>query len=188
MIKVIAVLTVRWHSVGGKGIYWSGNPITIGRVIEKQTQLSLPEFGRQTLFSPLGITQFDWRFKPDSSSAETFCQLYLRPRDMAKFGLLYLNKGKWPEKQVISQAWVSASLTNHSSIQNVGYGYLWWLKYLTAQGTRYEGAAAQGNGGQRIYVWPSQQMVTVITGGSFNRQSPSDELIAKYILASFTKK
>ena len=171
---------------GGKGMYCSGNPITVGRIIEKQTKLPLAEFARQTLFSPLGITQFDWRFQPDSSSAETYCQLSLRPRDMAKFGLLYLNKGKWQDKQIISEGWITASLTKHSVVQNVNYGYLWWLKYLNVAGTRFDGFTAQGNGGQRIYIWPAQNMVTVITGGNFNQQSPADELLAKYILMGLT--
>lgn len=171
---------------GGKGMYCSGNPITVGRIIEKQTKLPLPEFARQTLFSPLGITRFDWRFQPDSSSAETYCQLSLRPRDMAKFGLLYLNKGMWQGKQLISEDWIAASLTKHSVVQNVNYGYLWWLKYLNAGGKRFDGYTAQGNGGQRIYLWPAHNMVTIITGGNFNQQSPADELLAKYILMGFT--
>jgi CubicO group peptidase (beta-lactamase class C family) len=173
---------------GGKGMYCSGNPITAGRIIEKQTHMSLPDFARQTLFDPLGITQFNWHFQPDLTSAESYCQLYLRPRDMAKFGLLYLNKGQWQGKQIISQDWVTASMTKHSVVQNTNYGYLWWLKYLNAAGTRYDGVTAQGNGGQRIYIWPAQNMVTVITGGNFNQQSPSDGLMATYILAAFNKK
>ena len=74
-------------------------------------------------------------------------------------------------------------------VQGVSYGYLWWLKYLDADGgVRYYGKAAQGNGGQKIYVFPQQQMEVVITGGNYNTQSPSDELIAKYILPAFNKK
>jgi CubicO group peptidase (beta-lactamase class C family) len=107
---------------------------------------------------------------------------------MAKFGLLYLNKGVWNGKQVISKGWVEESLTKHSVVQGVNYGYLWWLKYLNVGDVRYNGKAAQGNGGQKIYIWEEQNMVTVITGGNFNSQSPSDELIQKYILPAFNKK
>ena len=173
---------------GGKGMYCSGNPVILGRIIEKETHQPLPEFAKKTLFEPLGITKFKWNFKPDKSSSETFCQLYLMPRDMAKFGLLYLNKGNWNGKQVVSSDWVRQSLSKHSVIQGVEYGYLWWIKYLDADGIRYYGKAAQGNGGQKIYIWEEQNMVTVITGGSFNTQSPSDELIRKYILPAFNKK
>ena len=73
---------------GGKGMYCSGNPVILGRIIEKETHQPLPEFAKKTLFEPLGITKFKWNFKPDKSSSETFCQLYLMPRDMAKFGFI----------------------------------------------------------------------------------------------------
>lgn len=172
----------------GRGMYCSGNPITMGRIIEKATKMALPEFAKQTLFKDIGIKNFKWNFKPDASSSETFCQVYLTPRDMAKFGLLYMNKGMWADKQVISKEWIQQSLTKHSVIQGVNYGYLWWLKYLEVNGTRFNGKAAQGNGGQKIYVWEDQNMVTVITGGNYNSQSPSDELIQKYILSAFKKK
>jgi CubicO group peptidase (beta-lactamase class C family) len=173
---------------GGKGMYCSGNPITLGRIIEKATKQPLPGFAKTNLFSPMSITNFKWNFKPDKSSSETFCQLYLTPRDMAKFGLLYLDKGNWNGKQLVSAAWVKESLSKHSIVQGVDYGYLWWLKYLDAGTTRYSGKAAQGNGGQKIYIWEQQNMVTVITGGNYNTQSPSDELIRKYILPAFNKK
>lgn len=173
---------------GGKGMYCSGNPITLGKIIERATKMPLPEFAKQTLFKDLGIKNFKWNFKPDASSAETFCQVYLNSRDMAKFGLLYLNKGLWNGKQVVSKNWVEQSLAKHSVIQGVNYGYLWWLKFLTVNGVKYNGKAAQGNGGQKIYIWEEQNMITVITGGNYNSQSPSDELIQKYILPSFNVK
>ncbi|MCD0467128.1 serine hydrolase [Flavobacterium sp. ENC] len=173
---------------GGKGMYCSGNPITLGRIIEKATKMPLPDFARQTLFKDIGIKNFIWNFKPDASSSETFCQIYLSPRDMGKLGLLYLNQGLWNGKQVISKDWVQESFSRQSVVQGVNYGYLWWLKYLDVNGVRYNGKAAQGNGGQKIYIWEQQNMVTIITGGNYNSQSPSDEIIQKYILAAFNKK
>lgn len=173
---------------GGKGMYCSGNPIILGRIIEKTTKMPLPEFAKQTLFKDIGIKNFVWNFKPDVSSAETFCQLYLSPRDMGKLGLLYLNQGAWNGKQVISKDWVKESLTKQTVVQGVNYGYLWWLKYLDVNGTRFNGKAAQGNGGQKIYIWEEQNMVTIITGGNYNSQSPSDQIIQKYILPAFNKK
>ncbi|WEK34052.1 MAG: serine hydrolase [Candidatus Pseudobacter hemicellulosilyticus] len=170
---------------GGKGMYCSGNPVTLGRIIEKTTGLALADFARKTLFAPMGVTHFKWHFKPDQSSSETFCQLYLRPRDMAKFGLLYLDAGKWKGQQLISGDWVGQSLASHSIVQNNGYGYLWWIKYLNVNGTRYYNRSAQGNGGQRICIWPDQQMVTIVTAGRYNSQSYSDELVARYVLPAF---
>lgn len=173
---------------GGRGMYCSGNPITLGRIIEKATHQTLPGFAKETLFNPLGIKKFSWNFKPDKSSVETFCQVYLTSRDMVKFGLLYLNKGNWNGKQIVSKDWVEQSLKKHSVVQGVDYSYLWWNKYLETDGTRYYTFGAQGNGGQKIYLLQEQNMVIVITGGNYNSQSPSDALIKKYILPAFDKK
>jgi CubicO group peptidase (beta-lactamase class C family) len=173
---------------GGNGRYCSGNPITLGRIIEKTTNMPLLEFAKNNLFKPLGFTNYKWYFKPDRSNAENYCQLYLTPREMSKFGWLYLNNGIWNGKQLISSDFITQSFEKHSVIQGVDYGYLWWLKYLDAEGVRYYTKAAQGNGGQRIYILKEQNMVVVITGGNYNSQSPSDELMKKYILPAFNKK
>ncbi len=172
-------------SAGGKGMYCSGNPITLGRIIEKSTKQTLPDFAKENLFKPLGISNFVWNFKPDKSSVETFCQAYLTSRDLAKLGLLYLNIGRWKNKQIISENWVNLSLKKHSIVQGVDYGYLWWNKYLESNGKKYFSFAAQGNGGQKIYIFKELNMVIVTTGGNYNSQSYSDELIKTYILPAF---
>ncbi len=170
---------------GTTGRYCSGNPITLGRLIEEQARQPLPKFAKRYLFAPLRIKHFNWRFVPDSTSAETYCQLSLRPRDMAKFGLLYLDQGCWQQRAIVPAAWVTASLAPHSVVQGVSYGYLWWLKHLNANGVRYDGMMAQGNGGQRIALFPQQHLVVVMTAGCYNQQSPADELMSKYILPAF---
>jgi CubicO group peptidase (beta-lactamase class C family) len=175
-------------SAGGIGQYCSSNPIILGRILEKSTKMTLPDFAKQTLFKDLGIKKFVWHFKPDPSSGETFCQLNLRSRDMAKFGLLYLNNGFWNGKQVIQKEWVGQSLAKQTVIAGLDYGYLWWTKYLDADGVRYYGKLAQGNGGQKIYIFKELNLVTVITAGHYNMQSSSNELNAKYILPAFNKK
>ena len=173
---------------GTKGRYNSGNPITVGRIIEKASHTALRDFAVKNLYGPMVITNFRWNFKPDKSNSENYTELYLRPRDMSKFGLLYLNHGMWNNKQLVPSEWVDESTRKQSVVQGVDYGYLWWLKYLDSNGTRYHTFAAQGNGGQKIYVFKEQQMVVVVTGGNFNSQSPSDELIKRYILPAFNKK
>jgi CubicO group peptidase (beta-lactamase class C family) len=175
-------------SPGKTGRYCSGNPITLGRIVEKTSGMPLVQFATKNLFEPLGFTNFQWSFKPDKSNAENYCQIYLTPREMSKFGLMYLDNGMWKGKQIVSSEWVKESFEKHSVIQGVDYGYLWWLKYLDADGVRYFTKAAQGNGGQRIYILQEQQMVAVITGGNYNSQSPSDELMRKYILPAFNHK
>lgn len=167
--------------------YCSGGVIVLGRIVEKATGKTLKEFAAQNLFKPLGITDFEWNFKPDNRSVETFCQIYLTPRAMAKFGLLYLNGGKYGGKQVISSDWVKASLSKHSVVNDTDYGYLWWRPWFNVSGKRADGIAAKGYGGQRIYLRQDLNLVVVITGGNYNGNSPSDDILAKYILPSFDK-
>ncbi len=135
---------------GGNGRYCSGNPVTLGRIVEKTTKMPLLTFAENNLFKPLGLTKYQWYFKPDRSNAENYCQVYLTPREMSKFGLLYLNNGVWKGKQIISSDFVNQSFEKHSVIQGVDYGYLWWLKYLDADGVRYYTKAAQGNGAKEF--------------------------------------
>ncbi|MBL4677117.1 MAG: serine hydrolase [Mucilaginibacter sp.] len=167
------------------GRYNSGNPITVARIIELRSGMSLHDYAAKYLFDPMGIKGFKWNFKPDQSNAENFGQVYVTPRDMAKFGLLYLNEGKWRQKIIVPENWVRESTSKHSVVQNVDYGYFWWLKYLDTKNKRYQSIAAQGNGGQKIYIFKELKMVVVTTGGNYNSKSPSDELIRDYILPSF---
>ena len=172
---------------GSRAKYCSGGVIVLGRIVEKATGKSINDFAAQHLFKPLGITNFKWNFKPDSSSVETFCQINLTPRDMIKFGLLYLNGGKYNGKQIISSQWIEDSLAKHSVVNGTDYGYLWWRQWLSVNGKRADGVAAKGYGGQRIYLWPNLNMVVVVTGGNYGDRSPSDELLIKYILPPFIK-
>ena len=167
---------------GETGRYCSGGVILLGRIVEKSSGKRLPDFAAENLFEKLGITNYRWSFKPDSSSFDDACQLHLRPRDMAKLGLLYMNDGQWKGRQVISREWIKASLSKHSVVRGIDYGYLWWRQWLNVNGTRVEGVTAKGNGGQRIYLWPSLDLLVVITGSNYNEQSPSDEIQIKYIL------
>ena len=93
---------------------------------------------------------------------------------MLKLGILFLDRGRWHGRQIISEPWVRTSLAEHSHVDNVSYGYFWWRHMFTvktAGGSRQIViAAAQGNGGQKIYIAPKCQLVTVFTGGKVERE------------------
>jgi CubicO group peptidase (beta-lactamase class C family) len=167
---------------GTASSYCSGGVILLGRIVEKVSGQPLEVFAREHLLGPLGITNFHWRFDPDRSSINTFCQISLTPRDMLKVGLLYMNGGTWNGRQVLPAEWVKASITRHTAVGDTEYGYLWWRPYLEVPGGRHHGFMATGNGGQKIFLWPALDLVVVMTGGNYNRQSPANELAIKYIL------
>ncbi|HEV7378684.1 MAG TPA: serine hydrolase, partial [Dyadobacter sp.] len=111
---------------GQKPNYCSGNTIVLGGIIERASKSSLSDFAAKFLFNPLGIRSFKWDFITDNKHQDDFGQVHLRPRDMAKLGLLYLNHGNWLGEQIIPQEYVHQSLTKQSVVDGIDYGYLWW--------------------------------------------------------------
>jgi CubicO group peptidase (beta-lactamase class C family) len=80
--------------------------------------------------------------------------LHLKPRDMARFGYLYLNGGHWDGEQIIPQKWVEDSVSPHTP----GYGYQWWLRDLNGVFV----FSAVGQGGQHIFCIPEKDLVVVV--------------------------
>jgi CubicO group peptidase (beta-lactamase class C family) len=185
-VKFILDLPMR-SDPGTAAAYCSGGVITLGRIVEKVFGQPLEAFAREQLFEPLGIHNFQWRFDPDRSSINTACQLSLTPRDMVKVGLLYMNKGQWRGRQVLPADWIAASTTKRTTLGGTDYGYLWWMPYLNVSGGRHDAIMATGNGGQRIFLFPALDLVVVITGGNYNRQSPANTLAIQYILPSLER-
>ena len=93
----------------------------------------------------------------------------MRPRDMAKFGQMCLNKGFWRNRKIVSEEWLaeSTSCQVHSEY-GMEYGYLWWRGRQTIKGQMLEAFWAQGNGDQVIFVCPKLDLVAVFTGGNYN--------------------
>lgn len=167
---------------GVKGSYCSGGVILLGRMVEKATGMPLAGFAKQFLFDPLGIESFRWRFVPDASSANTFCQLYLRPRDMVKLGMLVANQGRWKDRQVVPATWIQAMSGKYSRLDDTEYGYLWWHKWIGMNGKRYDALTATGNGGQKIQIWKDLDLLTVFTGGNYNQSSPVNAMLGRFVL------
>lgn len=108
-------------------------------------------------------------------------------RSMARFGLLALNKGKWNNEQIVTEAYFTESISTSQSI-NPAYGYLWWLNGKTSymvpgsqfvfQGHLVPNApadmyAAMGADDQRIYIIPSKNMVVVRMGDASDPENSS---------------
>jgi CubicO group peptidase (beta-lactamase class C family) len=173
---------------GTKGSYCSGNVKVAGRLVELATGKSLPVYAQQDLFDPLGIRAGDvrWNYTLSSSNAATFAQLYMRPRDMLKFGILFQQQGRWKGRQVISRDWVARSTGQWSTVGDQKYGYFWWHQWVMAAAAggprRVDMVVATGNGGQKIYLIPSLDLIVVLTGGSYNTNSPATTIMAKDLL------
>jgi CubicO group peptidase (beta-lactamase class C family) len=162
--------------------YGDGSPFLLGAIIYEVTGMTVLEFAEKYLFTPLNITDVSWESSGDQYFAAS--GLWMRPRDMAKIGQLFLNYGKWGEKQVISQDWITESTETHVSGQGFmaganfdvdGYGYLWWT--YPESGVYY----ASGMYEQRIYVCPELDLVAVFTSHNDGAEV-TPRLLFHYIL------
>jgi CubicO group peptidase (beta-lactamase class C family) len=173
---------------GTKGFYCSGGVAVVGRMTENAVHMSLPDFAQTNLFTSLGIARNDWFWNYTLTNAnKEYSQIHLRPRDMLKLGILFANNGSWQGRQVISSSWVKASLSEQSHVDNTSYGYFWWRPWLnvsTPDGAqRVDMQAAQGNGGQKIYLLPQYDFIAVFTAGDYNSDgAPPNKIMSKIIL------
>jgi CubicO group peptidase (beta-lactamase class C family) len=173
---------------GTKGYYCTGGVSVVGRMTENAVHMPLPDFAQKYLFGPLGMARADWTWNYDLTNADKeFSQIHLRPRDMLKLGILFEDGGRWHGRQVISESWVNTSTAEHSHVDNVSYGYFWWRHMFNVEMLGGEQQvvviAAQGNGGQKIYIAPQYRLVAVFTGGGYNADStPPNTIMEKLIL------
>jgi CubicO group peptidase (beta-lactamase class C family) len=178
---------------GTHGSYCSGNVKVAGRIAERATGKTLPAFAQEYLFAPLGIRAADvrWNYTLSASNAATFAQLYLRPRDMLKFGILFQQQGNWKGRQVISRDWIARSTGEWSTVGDQKYGYFWWHQWVMASTPsgprRVDMIVATGNGGQKIYLVPSLDLIVVLTGGNYNTQSPAMSIMSKDLLPALLR-
>jgi CubicO group peptidase (beta-lactamase class C family) len=186
------------HVVSEPGTSWlynSGTVNLLGAVLNRKTGTPLAEYAGENLFSPLGITSYQWQsFQHAPDLAITSSLLYLRPRDMAKLGQLFLQQGMWNGKQVVSAQWVKESTDASVKVpidygpgfQNTGYGYLWWHGVFTQGNTEVYYSA--GYGGQFIFVIPSINTVVVMTGSNYSHSyNDMFGIVNRYILGSIIK-
>lgn len=170
-------------------------PDILSGILVETTGQSVLDFATEVLFSPLEITversiifqtkeeQIAFNkarnisgWVADSLGTNTGgWGLTLSAVDMAKLGKLYLDKGLWNGKQIVSEKWITESTQEHSRWEkpNLPYGYLWWIGD--------NGFAAMGDGGNIIYVNKKRNMVVSITSLFQPKARDRIEFIQKYM-------
>lgn len=155
--------------------YSSMDALVAGMAVHRA--LGDKEFGQfmhESLWEPLGAEQdAKWIVDPEGAPA-TAGGFFACLRDYAKFGQLFLQKGRWGDKQIISEAWVKQATTPHAPhlmpglrddcLKPWGYGYLWWTPEFPYGGDFF----ASGIHSQYVYVNPSKNMVIVTLSANTN--------------------
>lgn len=151
----------------------------LSAIIQQVTGITTLEYAQQHLFEPLGISKLNWPTDPQGVY-EGGSSLALTPRDMAKFGYLYLNKGVWDGEQIVPSDWVEESTIGHvsakSHITGCDYGYQWWIY------PNLDMYAGLGYAGQQIFVLPDYNIVIVFTGNNPSFVRHYIRLISDYII------
>jgi len=177
------------HDPGSKFIYNTSATYMLSALVERVSGEGLLEYLTPRLLDPLGISGIDWEVDPKGTATGGY-GLRVKTEDMAKFGQLFLQKGSWQGKQLISPQWVEAA----SSVQIIqdpiaskervaasdwlqGYGYQMWR-------SRNDSYRADGAFGQYILVLPKLDAVIVITSETTSMQGLMD-LIWRHLLPAF---
>jgi len=151
--------------------YDSGGVILLSSLLKARTGKHADAYAAEHLFGPLGIERSRWSRNAEGHP-HTGGGLHLRPRDMARFGQLYLQGGVWEGQQIVPAEWVETSTRQHVDFGGekggtVGYGYLWWMMPPDPEGRRREPIyAAFGFRAQYIFVVPEHDMLVVFTAGA----------------------
>jgi CubicO group peptidase (beta-lactamase class C family) len=165
--QVVLHEQVSAQNIGNKFQYFTGSHMVLSAILTRSSDLNTKDFADEHLFRDLGIQNAFWR-----NVDGFYCggdETYFTPRDLARFGELYLNKGKVGGLQLIDSVWVEKSLSNHVSpetkqfrtldcYQEAGYGFSWWILNYNDKLVY----TARGKGGQYILIIPDHNVVAVI--------------------------
>ena len=159
-------------SPGDRWEYNSGATMLLSHIMKEATGEDLAKYLEKNLFNALGINNYFWKHTP-TGLTDAEGGLYLVPKDLAKFGYLYLNNGKWDDKQILPENWVTINTENplDTPWPALKYGYQWWLIPYENGGITL---LASGLGGQRLLVIPEFNIVAVFTGWNVYDKSALD--------------
>jgi CubicO group peptidase (beta-lactamase class C family) len=160
--------------------YSSGATELLAYIFQKETGQDLDAYAEKYLFTPLGI-KHHWK-RTYMGVVDTEGGLYLNGDDLAKIGYLYLHDGAWDGKQIVSKAWVKESLTPYidagDADEKFKYGFKWWLYPVDGKFVWM----AQGFGGQRLMVFPEEDLIVVFTGWEILKDPASTGDLMKRVL------
>lgn len=155
--------------------YSSANTQLLALIIERVTKTTVSNYLETKLWKPLGMeSPAFWSLDNDGKKSieKAFCCLQARPIDFAKFGRLYLNKGVWEGKQIISKEWVNYSThsdpTNSKNVNRHFYNYNWGIGPL-----KYNSFYAVGLYGQYLYLYPEKSIQIIRFGDSSLSYNPN---------------
>jgi CubicO group peptidase (beta-lactamase class C family) len=154
------------HAPGEFWYYNNWDFNALGTIFRRKGGEDIFESFERRIARPIGMEDFaakDCRYHREASSVHEAYLFEISARDLARFGLLFANGGRWNGKQIVPEAWVRESTTQYSQTDRSGrgYGYLWWTVSPEQAGAAT--ILASGSGGQLVAIIPSKELVVVQT-------------------------
>jgi CubicO group peptidase (beta-lactamase class C family) len=148
------------HEPGKRYNYSDGDASIAGAVVAAAAGRDLLSYANQVLFAPLGFKNVDWWFRDKTGRYPGGWGLRLRAIDMARFGQLYLQSGRWQDKTIIDAnfvrtAWKPSPAASH-------YGLFWW-RWVREDSRIGPVHFVNGLKGQRIYVVPKHGVIIALS-------------------------
>lgn len=190
-VKFALDLPVSATRPGGQWHYFTAGVVLLGDVLNKMVPGGLEQYAGKKLFTPLGL-KYQWQYTPQQVP-NTAGGIRLNALDLAKYGQLYQNGGKWKGKQIVPAAWVAKSFSRQLPVHGRPgeyYGYLFWNKEYEVNGRRLETYYCSGNGGNKVFVFKDQPLVIVITASAYGQgyaHRQVDRMMADFILPAIVK-
>jgi CubicO group peptidase (beta-lactamase class C family) len=174
------------HRPGIHFRYSTGNTHVASAVLQRATGMKTSEFAERYLFGPLGITAEHWGCDPRGVDSGGY-NVYLTPRELAKFGLLYAQGGLWHGRRIVPASAITRAATRVWRVDHdFAYSTGWWQRRLSGLDMFF----CWGWGGQFVYVIPDLDVVVVTTedtaDGHHNVEIDSGRLLTRFIIPSVT--
>lgn len=178
---------------GSQFEYSSAASRLIAPVIARASGMPTLDFIDKYLFGPLNIDLYEFRIMPDGHPSLAGLE-GMTARDLAKFGQLYLNKGRWKGRQIVSERWVEDSTASHLRVApdaTLSYGYHFWIDaYWWGENGYVRTYFASGLGGNKIFVVPSLDLVVVIASDAYGKDyshKQVDRMMARHLIPALTQ-
>jgi CubicO group peptidase (beta-lactamase class C family) len=163
-LRAVAISSPIVGKPGQEFHYNNFHPLLLGLVLERTTGRSVSQYLEEKIWKPLGTeSPGSWSLDSQQSGFEKMeSGINGRAIDFAKFGRLFLNRGRWNGVQLIPSEWVDVSTRIDTTTDPAPqYQYFWWVNSDVIGKHHY---FARGKGGQYIYIVPEQNLIMVRFG------------------------
>jgi CubicO group peptidase (beta-lactamase class C family) len=168
------------HEPGTVFLYNNFATFMLSAIVQQVTGETLFDYLRPRIFEPLGIRGVDWDLTPQGINVGMI-GLRLRTEDLAKFGQLLLQRGKWNGKQLLPESWVAEATSRHIASSGSGtdwaqgYGYQMWRG-------RHNSVRLDGLGGQFVLLLPDKDAFVVLTANAAQSTQKQLDLVWDHLL------